>query len=271
MTDFDAAQAPLPGLSVIIPTFNKEAGLRRAIESLQSESGVDLEILVADDDSSDGTANLLASMAAQDPRIRPLHYNHRGPAAARNKGLREAGREFVSFLDPEAICAPGRLARQISKLQANPELDAVIGHTHYFEPEAGAPFPGRTVERNIGIRVASTMFPRTLFERFKGFDENLTFGDELDFYCRLLEGGCLFLIETEAAVFYPVDDSGAATGRLSAHGALLKGQYEPRARESARGRENILDMFFRNFDKETLFGGRRLDTAPAGYLRSDAA
>jgi glycosyltransferase involved in cell wall biosynthesis len=264
-------QSPLPGVCVIVPVFNREELIPYAIQSLQAETGVDLEIVVADDGSCDGTAAVVASMADADPRIRLLRCNHRGVAAARNKGLREAHREFVTFLDSDDLCAPGRLGRQISKLIANPELDAVIGHRLHFKHEPGAfyPTPSQIVNRNIDICLASGMFRRSLFAKFQGFDENLSFGEDLDFYWRLLESDCLFLIETEAAVYYRLHGGNMTRDNLAMHRALLKAHHNSWVRRRAKGREGRIDVFFfRNFETETLFGGRQPDSEPAGNVHS---
>ena len=114
------AQSLLPGVCVIVPVFNRQEFVSFAIQSLQAETGVNLEIIIADDGSCDGTAEVVAAMAEKDPRIRLLQCNHRGVAAARNKGLCEARREFVTFLDSDDLCASGRLSPPDPEIAGKP-------------------------------------------------------------------------------------------------------------------------------------------------------
>jgi len=90
-----------PALSVIIPTYNRAAEIVRAIKSVQGQTLQDLEILVCDDCSTDGTAEIIASLAAIDARVRYLRMpSNGGPAAARNLGISQARAEFLATLIP---------------------------------------------------------------------------------------------------------------------------------------------------------------------------
>jgi len=89
-----------PLLSVIMPVHNGMATLERAVRSVQAQSFPDWELLVVDDCSTDRSWEAVATWAAADPRIRPLHSaENRGPGAARNLGLRSARGQFIAYLD----------------------------------------------------------------------------------------------------------------------------------------------------------------------------
>src|SRR3954463_12930452 len=86
-----------PGVSVVIPTWNRALLLRRAIESALMQSLKPAEILVVDDGSTDGTAALVAAF----PEVGLIRTPHLGVNAARNRGVLEAKSPFVAFLDSD--------------------------------------------------------------------------------------------------------------------------------------------------------------------------
>lgn len=96
-----------PRISVVIPTFDRADELPRAIDSVLTQQGVDLELLVVDDGSTDHTPELLAAVG--DPRLRVLRQDNRGVSAARNLGIGAARGEFVTFLDSDDEALPGWL------------------------------------------------------------------------------------------------------------------------------------------------------------------
>ena len=108
----------LPQVSVVVPAFNAEAYLARTVASVQRQSLRDLEILIVDDASEDGTLALARGLAAGDPRIRVLAAAaNGGPAVARNRGLAEARGHWIALLDADDAFEPGRLGRLIGLAQ----------------------------------------------------------------------------------------------------------------------------------------------------------
>src|SRR5262245_3644103 len=86
--------------SVVIPTYNRLDLLKRAVSSVWAQTHTGYEIIVADDGSTDGTVEWLAS---QGERVRAITQTNRGPGAARNLGTREARGEYVAFLDSDDV------------------------------------------------------------------------------------------------------------------------------------------------------------------------
>lgn len=117
------AVAPVRGLvSVIIPTYNRAPVLRRAIESALSQTYPALEVVVADDGSSDDTADVVLSLG---PRVRYLRQENAGVSAARNFGMRNARGEFIAFLDSDDAWQPWKLKAQVAALAAHPDAGLV--------------------------------------------------------------------------------------------------------------------------------------------------
>jgi glycosyltransferase involved in cell wall biosynthesis len=102
-------------VSVIIPSYNREQVIERAVRSVMAQTCGDIEIIVVDDGSTDGTSSLVAALAEQDQRIRYLqHHTNLGAQAARNTGIRAAQGEWIAFLDSDDEWLPQRLELELS-------------------------------------------------------------------------------------------------------------------------------------------------------------
>jgi glycosyltransferase involved in cell wall biosynthesis len=115
-----------PLLSVIMAAYNNADFLPEAIASVQRQSMVDWELIVVDDGSTDGTADLIRQMAAQDPRIRPMKTpENLGAGAARDFALKQVHGAFVAIFDADDICDPLRFEKQVTFLGDHPDVVAV--------------------------------------------------------------------------------------------------------------------------------------------------
>lgn len=90
-----------PKVSVVVPVFNAGEHLKRCLESITSQTYPELEIIVVDDGSTDGSRDLVAAYADQDQRIGPIYQANAGVSAARNAGLAAATGDYVSFVDAD--------------------------------------------------------------------------------------------------------------------------------------------------------------------------
>jgi glycosyltransferase involved in cell wall biosynthesis len=118
-----------PSVSVIIPTYNREQFILAAIESVISQTFKDLEIIVVDDGSTDDTQSIVETL--KDNRIIYIRTDNKGPAHARNVGMRTATRKYIAFLDSDDLYLPDKLELQVSFLEAHPEL-AMLSTEAYF-------------------------------------------------------------------------------------------------------------------------------------------
>jgi len=112
----------MPRVSVIVPSFNHAAFLRECIDSVLGQQGADLELIVVDDGSTDGSLDILASYGS---RIALLRQQGGRQARARNLALTVARGEFIAFLDSDDRYLPGRLSGAVAALDADPSLDLV--------------------------------------------------------------------------------------------------------------------------------------------------
>lgn len=116
-------------VSVVVPTRNRSALLAMALRSVLAQRGVDLEVIVVDEASSDDTPAVVA--AFQDPRIRVIrHDTSQGVSVARNRGIAEARAEWVAFLDDDDLWAPDKLALQLQAIRESGLLWVYVGHVN---------------------------------------------------------------------------------------------------------------------------------------------
>ena len=93
-------------LSIIVPVYNVAQYLRRCVDSLLTQAGVDLEVILVDDGSTDGSGALCEALAAGDDRIQVLHKENGGLGSARNAGLELAAGDYVTFVDSDDWVEP---------------------------------------------------------------------------------------------------------------------------------------------------------------------
>ena len=96
----------MPLITVIVPAYNIPEYLPRCIHSITAQTYRNLEILIVDDGSTDGTSELCDRLAAEDSRIRGFHRENGGTSRARNLGLEHASGEYVGFVDSDDFISP---------------------------------------------------------------------------------------------------------------------------------------------------------------------
>ncbi len=115
-------------VSVIMPVYNAEKTVARAMDSLLSQSYPYLEIWAVNDGSRDGSRALLEAYAARDARVRVLSQQNAGPAAARNAALEACTGEYIAFADSDDTVEPDAYERMVDAIAV---CDLVIGR-YYF-------------------------------------------------------------------------------------------------------------------------------------------
>lgn len=114
-----------PAISVIIPVYNVRMWLVRAVQSLQAQTFSDFELFLVDDGSTDGSSELCDELASQDPRIRVIHQDNGGAAAARNVAIEQAHGEYLYFMDSDDWVDTNALADMYAFAHEN-NLDLVV-------------------------------------------------------------------------------------------------------------------------------------------------
>lgn len=120
-----------PLVSIIIPVFNREKHIQQTLESLISDEYHPKEIIVIDDGSNDGSAEIIKRF----PGIKYHYQKNQGVAAARNTGIKHATGQYIAFLDSDDIWIPGRLEYSLAYFLDHPGVDYLLGQQQMFLDE----------------------------------------------------------------------------------------------------------------------------------------
>ena len=184
-----------PEVSVIIPTHNRRAMLLEAIDSVLAQSTPAFELIVIDDGSTDETAEQLERLT-ETTRIEIERTDHRGPAAARNRGVAIARAPLVAFLDSDDLWSPTKLERQLAFMRDNP--GCAISQTNEIWIRNGRRVnPGHRHRKRAGdifidslrtclVGMSSVMMRADLFHSSGGFDEQMTAAEDYDLWLLIL-------------------------------------------------------------------------------------
>jgi glycosyltransferase involved in cell wall biosynthesis len=182
-----------PLISCIVPTFNGGRYLAEALDSILAQTYRPLEIVVADDGSTDGTISTVASYG---DLVRLVRQRTAGPAATRNLGLQAATGVYVAFLDADDLWRPEKLALQMERFIARSELDLCIAHVQMFWTEdlaeERAYYRDHPRSRPLpGYATTTLLARREIFTKVGEFDARLWFGDATDWFMRAIEHGAV--------------------------------------------------------------------------------
>jgi len=181
-------------VSVIVPCYNVEPYLKRALDSVFAQTYSDFRVCAVDDGSTDGTLQVLETYA---DRGCFLSQPHAGPAAARNRAIQMSDSPFVAFLDADDEWLPAKLERQISLLKQDPTLGLVCslcaihetGSDRSFIFTTGdVPGPGRLFEQSVRdgfVRTPTVVVRRRCLEEVGLFNESLAVSEDRNLWLRI--------------------------------------------------------------------------------------
>ena len=183
--------SPEPAISVVIATHNRARLLAETLDALAGQTRRDIEVVVVDDDSDDGTAELLRERG-----IRSLRVARGGPGRARQAGWHAATAPIVAFTDDDCVPTPGWLAALAAPIEAG-DADVVQGRTRPRPDQQHLHGPwSRTQhveEANRFFQTCNIAYRREVLERLEGFDPAFTgprtAGEDTDLGWRALERG----------------------------------------------------------------------------------
>jgi glycosyltransferase involved in cell wall biosynthesis len=237
----------VPKVSVIIPTYNRASLLGTAIESVLGQTFRDLELVVVDDGSSDGTELVVRRYQETDARVRFVRQENRGISAAMNAGIRASRGQCIARVDSDDQWLPELLATEVAILDARPEIGMVYSKGQWARsdltplPDAigHAPhFPDHTLrsllwgDPTCNITVVAR---RECFERAGFFDESLASSEDWDMWLR-------------TAVYYDFCFVDCVLSLVRGHDGSMTGAQSQSFAAFLGGRGRVLNKFFARDD-----------------------
>ena len=200
----------VPMVSVVMGVFNNEDTLSAALDSVLSQEGVDLEFIVIDDGSTDGSAGILDRAALKDTRLKVIHKKNEGLTRALIDGCERAAAPWIARQDADDLSLPGRLAALLALAAQHPTAVLLATSAWCLGPRgerlrqavcSADPALARRqlldLDLNIGPPAhGSTMFLREAYRAAGGYRPCFYYGQDSDLWMRLAEqGGVVYAAE----------------------------------------------------------------------------
>jgi len=237
-------------VSVIIPVYNGERTIKKAIESVFFQNYKDWEIIIVDDGSTDKTSQIIKELKSE--KIRYFYQKNQGRSKARNKGILLAKGEYIAFLDSDDVWLEEHLQKEIKVLESHPNVSLVYSEVEIIG-EDGNIFPmgpnwkpkrysglplNQLIEENF-IPFSSSLVRKKCFEEIGLFDSDMEPSEDWDIWLRIVKNGHKVYYINEVLTQYRWKE------------ANLSKEYQKRMVE---GGLKVLLKFYKNYslEKSTL-------------------
>src|SRR3989344_2882818 len=204
-----------PWVSVVIPTFNDKHYICQAIDSVLAQTYKNIEILVIDDGSSDGTEDMLKKYKN---KIKYIYQENKGLSGARNAGLKMAQGKYISLLDADDIYHKERIKNQIKFLENDHDYALSYSDVRHFRDGENKLmrlkyqyYSGNIFEKLLKknfIAPSSVLFKKEMINKIGYFDEDLKKSADWDHWLRMANAGYKFKYLSEALTYIRIRQSG---------------------------------------------------------------
>lgn len=216
-------------VSIVIPVFDGERFVGDAIRAALAQDHPAVEVIVVDDGSTDGTAEVIS----QFPAVRRVRQDNGGPSSARNAGIEVASGAFITFCDSDDRFRPSKVSAQVAHLHAHPEVGCVlVGHETFLEPGAERP---AWAQDDAGVQPQSAMVRREVIDAVGAFDPAFTFAEGMEWLSRMRSGGVGIAVLDEVLVDRRIHDANLSYERSEMRHQLLVAMQQRLASRRAEG------------------------------------
>lgn len=203
-------------VSVVMPLYNKEQWVTRAVSSVLSQSYAQIELIVVDDGSKDDSVKRIQTVI--DPRIRLISQDNAGVSAARNRGIQEAKGELIAFLDADDAWKPHHLETIINLYRKYPEAGMWACAYTIVRPDYKTfdihprSLPDTLIDLQAYVaacarygsiaHTSSVVIRRSLLLGIGGFEVGITSGEDLDVWFQIIEKSALAYSKACTTYYY---------------------------------------------------------------------
>jgi glycosyltransferase involved in cell wall biosynthesis len=154
-------------ISIILPVYNRQNYIERAIDSVLNQSYKEWELIIVDDGSNDSSASLIETYKTQSTRIKTFYQDHQSSSAARNNGIKNSKGDIITFIDSDDEYKENHLELRLDYLNENPEIDFLHGGVEIIGDE----FVPDKYDRKKLIHLSDCVIGATFFGKKKVFSE----------------------------------------------------------------------------------------------------
>lgn len=204
----------MPKISVIIPAYNAEKTIFKAIETVRQQTFSDIELIVINDGSKDKTLEIVQSI--KEERIKVFCYENSGLSTARNRGISKANGDYIAFLDADDLWTPDKLELQLAAFSKNPGAGVAYSWTYFMDvdeqgkvlslhPSASYSFAGNVYEKLLVSDFihsgSNTLILKQAIDSVGQFDPSLKSCEDWDYWLRL-STDWRFVVVPKHQIFY---------------------------------------------------------------------
>jgi GT2 family glycosyltransferase len=217
-----ANEAGRPLISVVIACYNAAPTIAETLSTVQSQTHTAWEALVVDDGSKDNSRDIVAAIAAADPRIKLICQSNAGPSVARNRGVVEAQGRYVAFLDADDLWSPEHLALAALELETDPNLGIVFGGCRILAQSGAA--TGRTsrlwtrgvaksdvLASNPTCTCSSLVIRKSVFDTAGLLRSDMKYAEDQEWLYRVLSAGWGIKSTARHTVGYRTSEGGLSS------------------------------------------------------------
>lgn len=222
-------------VSVLIPVYKGEEFVAQAVASALAQTHADVEIIIVNDGSPDGSRRALAPFLDL-PNVKYIEKKNGGVASARNAALQVATGDYIALLDQDDLWVPHKLARQIAMFEQDSSVALVHADVTYIAADGSVlprdPYFPKRVEGNCfsaffmanPVMACTAVVRRSVLTDIGGFDETIRFADDYDLWLRIVRHHAVAYVDDPLAMYrvHASNESKKTVGIVSATMQVLR-------------------------------------------------
>ncbi len=263
-------------ISVIIPVYNAAQTIEETIKSVLNQTFTDFELIIINSNSTDATLSIISQV--KDERIKVFSYPKANVAVNRNRGIKHATADFITFLDADDLWTNDKLAAQYTALKDNPQAGVVYSWTNCIDKNgkflrktshvnwSGDIYSKFLLDDFIG-NGSNVMIRKTALAEVGGFDESLTNAQDTDMWLKL-SAITDFVCVPKAQILYRILPISMSSNVLGLEKSNLEVIQRAFARKNAKSLQHLKPIAIGNLYKYLC---HKVLTAPPGKQQSTVA